>query len=50
MGNAQLLRKPEAVEKSLSENAKIVIPSESELVNVISDLAGVLPLRKKSKE
>lgn len=50
VGNAQLLRKLEAVEKSLSENAKIVIPSESELVNVIGDLAGVLPLRKKSKE
>ena len=50
VGNAQLLRKLEAVEKSLSENAKIVIPSESELVNVIGDLAGVLPLGKKSKE
>ncbi|MFC1737893.1 SPFH domain-containing protein [Planctomycetota bacterium] len=50
VGNAQLLRKLEAVEKSLSENAKIVIPSESELVNVIGDLAGVLPLRKKSKK
>ena len=50
VGNAQLLRKLEAVEKSLSENAKIVIPSESELVNVIGDLAGVLPLGRKSKE
>ena len=43
-GNAQLLRKLEAVEKSLSRNAKIVIPSGSELVNVIGEMAGVLPL------
>jgi len=44
VGNAQLLRKLEAVEKSLSQNAKIVIPSGSELVNVIGEMAGVLPL------
>ena len=44
-GNAQLLRKIEAVEKSLTENAKIVLPSDSELVNVIGDLSGVLPLK-----
>jgi len=43
-GNAQLLRKLEALEKSLSGNAKIVIPSGSELVNVIGEMAGVLPL------
>ncbi len=43
-GNAQLLRKLEAVEKSLSRNAKIVIPTGSELVNVIGEMAGVLPL------
>lgn len=46
-GNAQLLRKVEAVEKSLSKNAKIVLPSGSELINVIGDLAGVLPLKTK---
>ena len=45
-GNAQLLRKLEAVEKSLENNAKIVIPTGSELVNVIGELAGVLPLKK----
>jgi len=44
VGNAQLLRKLEALEKSLSENAKIVIPSGTELVNVIGEMAGVLPL------
>jgi len=50
VGNAQLLRKLEAVEKSLKENAKIVIPTGSELVNVIGELAGVLPLRKEANE
>jgi regulator of protease activity HflC (stomatin/prohibitin superfamily) len=44
IGNAQLLRKLEALEKSLSQNAKIVVPSGSELVNVIGEMAGVLPL------
>ncbi|MCK9462467.1 MAG: SPFH/Band 7/PHB domain protein [Proteobacteria bacterium] len=49
VGNAQLLRKLEMVEKSISGNAKIVIPSGSELINVIGELAGVqpLPLPKK---
>jgi len=46
IGNAQLLRKLEALEKSLSQNAKIVIPSSSELVNVIGELAGFLPMTK----
>ena len=48
VGNAQLLRKLEMVEKSVSANAKIVIPAGSELINVIGDLAGVLPLAKKA--
>ena len=46
IGNAQLLRKLEALEKSLSQNAKIVIPSGSELINVIGEMAGVLPVTK----
>lgn len=46
-GNAQLLRKIEAVEKALQNNAKIVLPNNAELVNVIGDLAGVLPTIKK---
>jgi len=44
VGNAQLLRRLETVEKALAHNAKIVIPTGSQLVNVISELAGVLPL------
>jgi regulator of protease activity HflC (stomatin/prohibitin superfamily) len=46
IGNAQLLRKLETLEKSLMNNAKIVIPSGTELVNVIGEMAGVLPLTK----
>ena len=44
IGNAQLLRKLEALEKALADNAKIVVPSDSDLVNVIGEMAGVLPL------
>ncbi|MDD4938899.1 MAG: SPFH/Band 7/PHB domain protein [Candidatus Omnitrophica bacterium] len=50
VGNAQVLRKLEAVEKSLQNNAKIVVPSNTELVNVIGELAGVLPLKKEQKQ
>lgn len=49
VGNAQVLRKLEAVEKSLQGNAKVVIPSNTELVNVIGDLAGVLPMKSDKK-
>jgi len=46
-GNAQLLKKLETVEASLKLNAKIVIPTGTELVNVIGEMAGVLPLNIK---
>jgi regulator of protease activity HflC (stomatin/prohibitin superfamily) len=46
VGNAQVLRKLEAVEKSLKDNTKIVVPSNTELVNVIGELAGVLPVKR----
>lgn len=46
VGNAQLLRKLEAMETSLEKNAKIVIPTGSELVNVIGEMAGILPLER----
>ena len=49
VGNAQLLKKLETVENSLQRNAKVVIPSNTELVNVIGDLAGVMPLKEKKK-
>jgi regulator of protease activity HflC (stomatin/prohibitin superfamily) len=47
VGNAQLLRKLEALEASLGNNAKIVVPTGTELVNVIGEMAGILPLEKK---
>ncbi len=48
IGNAQLMKKLDTVQKSLENNAKIVIPADTELVNVIGDLSGVLPLKKES--
>ena len=50
VGNAQLLRKLQAMETALQNNAKIVIPSDSELVNVIGEMAGVLPLKREKRE
>lgn len=46
-GNAQLLKKLETVSESLKNNTKIVVPSNTELINVINDLAGgsVLPIK-----
>jgi len=48
VGNAQLLKRLETVSEALRDNAKIIVPSGSDLVNVISDLAGTtVPLIKK---
>ena len=49
-GNAQLLKKLETVEASLKSNAKIVIPTGTELVNIIGEMAGVLPIHTKKEE
>jgi regulator of protease activity HflC (stomatin/prohibitin superfamily) len=46
VGNAQLLKRLQNVETSLKDNAKIVLPANGELVNIVGDLAGVLPLRE----
>jgi regulator of protease activity HflC (stomatin/prohibitin superfamily) len=46
IGNAQILRRLETVEKSLQNNAKIVVPADTELVNVIGEMAGILPLKR----
>ena len=46
IGNAQLLTRLETMESALKTNAKIVVPMGSELVNVIGDMAGVVPLPK----
>jgi regulator of protease activity HflC (stomatin/prohibitin superfamily) len=46
IGNAQVLRKLEAVEKALENNAKIIVPAGSDLVNVVGELAGIVPIKK----
>ena len=50
IGNAQVLRRLQALETALKDNAKIVVPTGSELVNVIGEMAGVLPLPKKTQQ
>lgn len=50
VGNAQLLRRIEAAEIALRDNAKIVLPNDKDLINVIGDMAGVLPLIRKKQE
>jgi regulator of protease activity HflC (stomatin/prohibitin superfamily) len=50
VGNAQILRKLQAVETALMNNAKIVVPSNAQLVNMIGEMAGVVPLVKEKKQ
>jgi regulator of protease activity HflC (stomatin/prohibitin superfamily) len=52
VGNAQLLKRLETVSEALKDNAKIVVPADSSLVNIIGDLAGSeipLPIDKPKK-
>jgi regulator of protease activity HflC (stomatin/prohibitin superfamily) len=49
IGNAQLMRRLEAMESSLKNNAKIVVPMGSDLVNVMSEMAGIAPIPMKEK-
>ena len=46
VGNAQILRRLQALETALQSNAKIIVPSDRDLVNVIGDMAGIVPLKK----
>jgi regulator of protease activity HflC (stomatin/prohibitin superfamily) len=46
IGNAQVLRRLQALETALQGNAKIIVPSDKDLVNVIGDMAGIVPLKK----
>jgi regulator of protease activity HflC (stomatin/prohibitin superfamily) len=50
VGNAQLLKRLEVVESALAHNAKIVVPEGTQLVNVIGEMAGVLPLPRKPEK
>jgi regulator of protease activity HflC (stomatin/prohibitin superfamily) len=47
IGNAQLLRRLQAMEVSLQNNSKIIVPEGSDLVNVLSEMAGVIPVIRK---
>ena len=40
-GNAQMLRQLQAVEVALANSSKIVVPTDSSLINVIGGLAGI---------
>jgi regulator of protease activity HflC (stomatin/prohibitin superfamily) len=47
VGNAQMLRRIQAMETSLKDNSKIVVPTGSDLVNVMGEMGGVIPLKSK---
>ncbi len=44
-GNAQVLRRLEAMEKALANNTKVIVPAGSDLTNVVGDLAGIAPIK-----
>ena len=46
IGNAQILRKIQMVEGALGKNAKVVVPAGTDLVNVVGEMAGIIPLKK----
>ncbi|MBB3187172.1 SPFH domain-containing protein [Microbacter margulisiae] len=50
IGNAQLLKKLDTLQASLENNAKIVIPTGTELVNIIGEMAGIVPLDHNKKK
>jgi len=49
VGNAQLLRRIQAMETALKDNAKIVVPTGSDLVNVLSEMGGIIPIKSKTE-
>src|SRR5512138_960393 len=49
IGNAQILRRIQAMETALKDNAKIVVPTGSDLVNVLGEMTGIVPMKDKSK-
>ncbi len=46
IGNAQVLKKLETVQSAFEKNTKIIVPHDQELVNVIGDMAGIMPIKK----
>ena len=49
-GEAKELKKLEVTAEAMKNHSKIVIPAGSELVNVMGEIAGVLPIKKKGKK
>jgi len=49
IGNAQILRKLQAVENALAKNAKVVVPSNAQLINMVGEMAGVIPIEKEKR-
>lgn len=49
VGNAQMLRRIQAMETSLKDNSKIVVPTGSDLVNVMGEMGGVIPMKTKTE-
>ena len=46
VGNAQILRRLQALETALQNNTKIIVPSDKDIVNVIGEMAGIVPIKK----
>jgi len=47
IGNAQLLRRIQMLEEAFKNNSKIVVPTGSDLVNVLGEMGGIIPLKKE---
>lgn len=47
---AQMLRKLETVEKTLEKNTKVVIPAGTQLINILSDIAGTPVIVNTNKQ
>ncbi len=47
VGNAKDLKKLEVTEACLKNNSKIVLQSKGELINIIGESAGILPIKKE---
>lgn len=47
VGNAQVLRKIEAMERSLESNTKVVLPAGQDIVNILGDMGGFTPVPVK---
>ncbi|MCX6287285.1 MAG: SPFH/Band 7/PHB domain protein [Bacteroidetes bacterium] len=50
VGNAQMLRRIQAMETSLKDNSKVIVPNGSDLVNVMGEMSGVVPIVRRSEE